>query len=692
MRLIYEDDKEIIVRKDNSKTEFTMADQNLFIGMYRDTIYKNKLRVIPQEYMANARDAHREVGKDDVPIKVYLPTVTDPMLIIQDYGPGINEERSKIFSQYGASTKRGSDRENGGFGIGCKCAWSYTESFTVDTVFEDDGKKINRIYSIYITHQLDPGNLRLVSEKEVSDEVPTGTKVCIPIMVNDIRSISRSVYTTGSFWDVRPVIFNNCYDIKFYTEDNEPLYYGNGWKCFNDVGNDLYGSITKSFVVIDGVCYKLDYDILSEGKSQYEDVNGEIKEVIYNIDRDTIHTIRRLRIVVFLDINEVTVAPDRENLDYSVRTIKMLRDKFNDAVSCLTAIVNDKLKSASYFEVIKIINDFNTALPIKIEWTDPITNIKFDDIIRAVNFVTNSNCRIVSRENHYSSNKLPINILSDKKVAFIQYSTKSGALSAARRLIDYVDDTLDYMGVDYVVMFYERNECYKPLITHSNIKTVRNNSTKLTAVGIYDGFDNDVADVSLIEPNSSFVIRRHNVCYIIKDNGALISIDIKILRVIFEKTSFYSVSTAGERCLKKAGIEIKWVDGGIIRNRLVKVIKSHDSLYYYTSICYEVRSFIKNYGDSLEQWAISNNRRSVAIAIKLIRKIYENENGYDYYVKSRIESLCMNLGIKYPGICSKYVRSAEKAINRLPFINIDVNGKDHKKIMRNIFATYKEVY
>ena len=96
------------------------GDESHIMTILRDTLYSDKILAVLREYSSNAWDAHRAVGKNTLPIKITLPTEMTPTLSIRDWGPGLSaNEVFNIYTQYGASTKRDSDKEVGMLGIGC---------------------------------------------------------------------------------------------------------------------------------------------------------------------------------------------------------------------------------------------------------------------------------------------------------------------------------------------------------------------------------------------------------------------------------------------------------------------------------------------------------------------------------------------------------------------------------------------
>src|SRR4051794_3841103 len=85
-------------------------------------LYSDPEYAIIREYATNAWDAHIEAGILR-PIEVVTPTDLSPYLSIQDWGVGLDKDGiERIYSKYGASTKRESNDFNGQLGMGCKSA------------------------------------------------------------------------------------------------------------------------------------------------------------------------------------------------------------------------------------------------------------------------------------------------------------------------------------------------------------------------------------------------------------------------------------------------------------------------------------------------------------------------------------------------------------------------------------------
>ena len=95
-------------------------------------IYKDPLKAIIRELSANAWDAHVVKGNEDVPFEISIPNQLTPELVFKDYGVGLSPEAiTQLFTVYFGSDKTWTNELIGGFGLGSKTPFSYTDSFTV---------------------------------------------------------------------------------------------------------------------------------------------------------------------------------------------------------------------------------------------------------------------------------------------------------------------------------------------------------------------------------------------------------------------------------------------------------------------------------------------------------------------------------------------------------------------------------
>lgn len=202
MKIQTNKDNELETFGAKSEESFGIGDTGFILNLLRSQLYSNIKRTIVQEYMCNARDAHREVGTPNKKIVVSLPTSFEPYWKVRDFGPGISPERmSTVFIKYGNSTKRGSNVETGGFGLGAKSAFGYKDSFIVNTFID----KIKRSYSAVID-ATEEGVLQLLSETPTTE--PNGTEIVVPIEQKDITQFVTETFSVLRHWKVYPEIKN----------------------------------------------------------------------------------------------------------------------------------------------------------------------------------------------------------------------------------------------------------------------------------------------------------------------------------------------------------------------------------------------------------------------------------------------------------------------------------------------------
>jgi hypothetical protein len=182
---------------EGERQEFGIGNASKIIKILRDYLYKNKVQTLVQEYICNARDAMREVGKGNQ-FEITVPTKLSPVFKVRDFGPGITPDRMKnVFIMYGSSTKTNTNSQTGGFGIGAKSAWAYTDSFMVVTVV--DGTR--RTYAAHVGSN-DNGRLDLLSTEETKEA--NGTEIQVAVQPYDVDEFRRAVFRATYFWVDKP--------------------------------------------------------------------------------------------------------------------------------------------------------------------------------------------------------------------------------------------------------------------------------------------------------------------------------------------------------------------------------------------------------------------------------------------------------------------------------------------------------
>ncbi|WLB04159.1 hypothetical protein [Bradyrhizobium elkanii] len=152
---------------------------------------KDKIGYPIRELTTNMWDGSRLKYGDDIPEdkipQIRLPTQLSPTISFRDFGPGMSPDDMKnVYARLYASTKRGSNDQVGGWGLGSKSPYAYlisdsgSGSYTVTSYHGG----MMRTYVLSLSQSGAP-TMRLLIEAP-SDE-PTGLEVSFPVRREDIR-------------------------------------------------------------------------------------------------------------------------------------------------------------------------------------------------------------------------------------------------------------------------------------------------------------------------------------------------------------------------------------------------------------------------------------------------------------------------------------------------------------------------
>lgn len=277
--------------------DFGIQNIGMIFDILRNRMYSNPILAICREISCNARDAHREVGKPEVPIHIHLPNNLERYYKIRDFGPGISPDRmSNVFLKYTASTKRDDNLQTGGFGLGAKTPFAYSESFSITT--NVDGTQYS--YSCNLD-ETKIGKLLLLSKTPTKE--PNGTEIQVPVLPKDFQAFATWTEQACRHWDVKPTIKGGTIDWQIPTKILE----GNGWAIVQDNNYSYYNRDCK--IIIDGIEYPLDLDSLKK----YADAS-----II-----DSAHG----KFFMYFNNGELTLATSREQIQLDERTQKIIRQR-----------------------------------------------------------------------------------------------------------------------------------------------------------------------------------------------------------------------------------------------------------------------------------------------------------------------------------------------------------------------------
>ena len=381
-------------------------------------LYANPIQTLVQEYISNARDAHREIKTNDK-IKIIAPTIFNPNISIRDFGKGLSPQRIKtIFTSYGMSTKRKTNEQTGGFGIGAKSAWSYTDSFMVISFYNG----IKRVYRCDKTAK--NGNMNLISQENTTEK--NGTEIKIAISPKDVNQFQNAIIRCIEYWEneEKPIVTNlNIKEIEL-KKISDKIYLTK-----NYTGNYSWNKKYNHLMIVDGIPYPVSENI--EDQSLWK----KLKELF------------SIGTVIKFNTGEVEIAPTREMLKDSKENIKKINNVLKIELEKINKIIKGELKKGKTFsDKIKIMSELITKYKIPNKIDDFfIENGKIfsEKLFGAKSYRQKKNWKILNYSLEFDDkfkksnvNNIPINSLQD----FLYLDINEGPVKTCRRYRKYLKD------------------------------------------------------------------------------------------------------------------------------------------------------------------------------------------------------------------------------------------------------------
>ena len=295
---------------------FGTVDPGMIFEILRSKMYSNPILAICREISCNALDSHRESKKPNDPIVIHLPSGLEPNYKVKDFGTGISPDRiENIFIKYAASTKREDNSQIGGFGLGSKTPFSYVDSFTVITIYNN----IKYHYVCYID-ETKVGKLGLLNK--TSTDEPNGTEISIPVKHADFNFFKQYTEQACRHWTVKPQITGG----KIEWTQFKPTIEGSGWAIIADADGGHYSDYSAK-LIIDGIEYPLELEALKK----YADAK------LIEAARGTF--------VMYFGIGELTLSANREQIYLDKPTQDKIKNRLDTITQEIKKLVEDKIES-----------------------------------------------------------------------------------------------------------------------------------------------------------------------------------------------------------------------------------------------------------------------------------------------------------------------------------------------------------
>ncbi len=311
---------QVVIGQQTKTRGFSVSDDPMLMSILSTGLYQNPLKSMIQEAVFNAWDAHKAAGTTDKPVEIIF--TEDNQLIISDSGLGIApEDMYEIYCVYGASTKRDDNDQTGGFGLGCKAPFAYTDSFRVTS--SHGGKR-----SLYLVSRANddndgkPGITELVGGL---DSPESGLMVSIPLKddrdaVKAYEILKNKIFPySGIKW----VLNFKEHD----QEEGQEISLAPGKFVLEPGRLTAHGGLTAQY---GGVAYEVPYSDEYEREYNYlANVIGDVGSVRAGFASGTL-----------------TPLPSREGLNLSERTVVNLRTEIQSIIEELNTFLHPMMELA----------------------------------------------------------------------------------------------------------------------------------------------------------------------------------------------------------------------------------------------------------------------------------------------------------------------------------------------------------
>lgn len=249
--MIITTEKETILGNGSKSKAFSITASPKVFKILSSDLYTNKIRAVVRELITNMIDAHALNGNHEKFI-IQVPGRLDPRFVCRDFGPGMSDfdiqgddNSPGLYNSYFSSSKAESNDFIGGFGLGSKSPFSYTDTFSITSYHKGE----IRGYVAYMDG--DGPQIKPTFVKEMGPDDKTGIEIVVPVEEKDFRNFAYEVsYIMRPFKDL--AIINGLDREIDYFPDFDDYYGVNPERYWPDRGGlyAIYGGIVYP---IDGV-------------------------------------------------------------------------------------------------------------------------------------------------------------------------------------------------------------------------------------------------------------------------------------------------------------------------------------------------------------------------------------------------------------------------------------------------------
>jgi hypothetical protein len=345
-----------------NKMRFADGAESIIFKMFTENIYSNPIGAVVREITSNCFDSHIEAGVNNpILIKKTYEEKTDTHYIsFIDFGVGLSPDRMlNIYGVYFESTKRNSNEQIGGFGLGCKTPLAYKRStgekdheydnsFNIITNFNG-----TKYYYTVFEGKKSPEFTLFHSENTTERN---GTEIRVPMLERDIYKFESEIINQLYYFE--NIVFEEFSDT--IKNDYQIIKGKNFLHRGNSVDNKIH-------ICLGRVYYPIDYRTLELDESEYA-----------------------LPVAIDVPIGKIGVTASRETLEYSDSTIRFLKKRLKETKAELISLLQEQyinvttleeyFQSANNFGILNLSDTHTLNLKSVVKKSEvSFTNFKYDE-------------------------------------------------------------------------------------------------------------------------------------------------------------------------------------------------------------------------------------------------------------------------------------------------------------------------
>lgn len=331
-----------------------ISDSPEFFQILSATLYTNQHLAVVREVLCNAWDAHIDAGITDTPIEI---TLDSNYLVVKDFGKGIpHTQIQPIYGVYGSSTKKSDKKSTGGFGLGCKAPFAYTDHFEVTSCHEGT----RTIYNISKSSAQRMGKPGISTLAQIPT-TETGLTVKIPVQAKDFHKLQEYV---------KQVVRNGEMLATFNQKPLPVIPFSSAKHKFLLTRETLLDARYIILVRYGTVVYPV------PSHDSYAEVYAEVRHHVMQVGS----SYNSWSLVLLADPDTISVTPSREALslhEQTTATIKSLLQNYLQYKALETSIASEKAKILLDKTIQE--KDYRSLFDIE-RWPFPPENIETDHV------------------------------------------------------------------------------------------------------------------------------------------------------------------------------------------------------------------------------------------------------------------------------------------------------------------------